>query len=215
MTPPEKPEEPGTSLSRTLGSDHLTDSLTTVADVGLDAAVASLHGVPILGVLVGLYRGGRDVKKELELRQIVRFLTEIDQVPAKMRAAFTAKLQAEDKLSEFGENILLLLSRLDSTTKPTIIGKLIAAHIEGHIDYAKSMRLAAIVDRCYASDLEYLKSFKPGVQGSGTAIATMLFSAGLLADNGIDGGNFSEPDSGGTIFGLNEYGDLLLKFGLA
>jgi hypothetical protein len=70
------------------------------------------------------------------------------------------------------------------------------------------------VSRCYAEDLELLRNFSNGVQREKTPIAESLFAAGLLSNGGMDGGNFSDPLSGGIIFNLNEYGDLLKRFGL-
>ncbi len=138
----------------------------------------------------------------------------VSQTSAEKRAAFTAKLQEEGKTEEFGQNILLLLSRLDDMAKPGIVGRILAAHIKGNINYDEAMRLAAIVDRCYLGDLKYLKTFKDGTQGEGSDIAAMLLSGGLLANNGIDGGSLGDPKSGGIIYGLNKYAELLLKYGL-
>ncbi len=213
MSPSPEPKL-GSTLTRSIGSENLTNSLTTIADAGLDATATALHGVPVLGALVSLARAGSDLKKELEFRKVVKFLEAVGQTSAENRAAFTAKLQADGKFEEFGQNILLLLSRLEDMAKPRIIGRIIAAHIDGHIDYEKAMRLVAIIDRCYASDLEYLKTFKAGPQGEGSDIAAMLFSAGLLSNNGIDGGSFNDPKSGGIIYSLNTYAELLLKYGL-
>jgi hypothetical protein len=206
--------KPGSALSRSIGSENLTNSLSTIADAGLDATITALHGVPVLGAIVSLARAGFDIKNELEFRKVVRFLQAISETSAEERAAFTAKLQEEGKSEEFGQNILLLLSRLDDMAKPGIVGRILAAHIKGDINYDKAMRLVAIVDRCYLSDLEYLKTFKDGTQGEGSDIAAMLFSARLLANNGIDGGTLGDPETGGIIYGLNSYAELLLKYGL-
>ncbi|ODU35095.1 hypothetical protein [Sphingopyxis sp. SCN 67-31] len=89
-----------------------------------------------------------------------------------------------------------------------------AAHIRGDLDYDKMMRLTSIVSRCYAGDLELLRNFSNGVQREKTPIAESLLAAGLLSNGGTDGGDFSDPLAGGIIFNLNEYGDLLKRFGL-
>ena len=39
-------------------------------------------------------------------------------------------------------------------------------------------------------------------------------SAGLLKWAGMDGGNLGEPFSEGVIYELNEYGKMLLQYGL-
>jgi hypothetical protein len=215
MTEEPQAEKPSTALSRSIGGANLTTGLSTVLDAGMDAAVSSLHGVPILGVIVGLARAGQDVHKELEFRKIVRFLEEVSHASPEKRADFIANLKAKHKADEFGENILLLLGRLDDISKPRIVGRIMAAHIEGHIDCHRAMRLCAMVARCYASDLIYLKTFKPGVQRAGTDVAAMLAADGLLAQTGIDGGELSDPESGGFTYDLNEYGQLLLEYGLS
>lgn len=204
----------GSALTRSIGSEDLTNSLSTIADVALDAMVTAVHGVPILSAIVSFARAGSDIKHELEYRKVVRFLQALSKTSTKKRAAFAAKLHAEGKSEEFGQNILLLLSRLDDVTKPNIVGRIIGAHIEGNISFDKAMRLAAIIDRCYASDLNYLKAFKDGTQGEGSDIAAMLCAAGLLANNGIDGGTFDDPQAGGIVYSLSEYGKLLLKYGM-
>ncbi|MEG4323221.1 MULTISPECIES: hypothetical protein [unclassified Microcoleus] len=63
------------------------------------------------------------------------------------------------------------------------------------------------------SDLNYLTSFTFGIQ-SNPNIAASLQSAGLLKWAGIDPGYLVEPSSGGIIYELNDYGDMLLKYGL-
>jgi hypothetical protein len=108
---------------------------------------------------------------------------------------------------------LLLIDRADSLQKPSILGKLLSNHILGNISYEDVTRLSYIVDRVYISDLNYLLKFESGVQRNSN-IAASLQSVGLLSFSGIDGGNFDNEDSGGVIYVLNEYGKILLEYGL-
>jgi hypothetical protein len=62
-------------------------------------------------------------------------------------------------------------------------------------------------------DLNYLTRFSDGIQ-SNPNIATSLQSAGLLNFAGMEGGNLGEPFSGGVVYKLNEYGKMLLQYGL-
>jgi hypothetical protein len=215
MTEEPRAEKPSTALSRSIGGANLTTGLSTALDAGMDAAISSLHGIPILGVVVGLARAGRDVHKELEFRKLVRFLEEISKASAERRAAFIKDLQSKRKMDDFGENMLLLLNRLDDVSKPGMVGRIMAAHIEGHITYDRAMRLCAMIARSYASDLAYLNTFRPGVQRGGTDIASMLAADGLLSQTGIDGRDLDDPESGGFTYDLNDYGRLLLKYGLS
>jgi hypothetical protein len=212
----EPTNDPAKALTLSIGSEHLTDEIKTVGDAVADVTATVLHGVPILGIVVGAARVANDIRKELEFRKMVRFLRPIAETTEAQRRAFIADLEAKDRYATFGENMLLLLDRLDDTSKPTIVGKIMAAHIKGLIDYDKAMRLNAIVSRCYAADLDYLKTFERGTQGKSEGVADMLYAAGLLAIIGIDGGTFAEAsqEDGGTIFDINEYGRLLLQYGL-
>ena len=197
----EPTNDPAKALTLSIGSEHLTDEFKTVGDAIADAIATILHGVPILGIVVGGARVANDIRKELEYRRIVRFLRPIAETTEAQRQAFVADLERNGRYAAFGENMLLLLDRLDDISKPTIVGKIMAAHIKGLIDYDKAMRLNAIVSRCYAADLGYLKTFKRGTQGKLEDVADMLYSAGLLASVGIDGGTFAETrqEDGGTI----------------
>ncbi|WP_288991102.1 hypothetical protein [uncultured Sphingopyxis sp.] len=204
------------ALPASIASKETTSALATIGDAALDAAISSgaLDGVPILGAATGIWRAHKEVGQQLFMRKVVRFLRETNQTADQDRIDFVDRLKADGKTEEFGEAILLILDRLDDTVKPGILGRLVAAHIRGDLDYDKMMRLTSIVSRCYAEDLELLRNFSNGVQREKTPIAESLFAAGLLSNGGMDGGNFSDPLSGGIIFNLNEYGDLLKRFGL-
>ncbi len=201
------------AISKIIGSEKLVDGVSLLADAGLNIGTEVLAGFPLVGSLINGYRAFIEVKSSLELSKIEKFLQGVTQADYSKRKQFTEDLRASGKLDSFGENILLLMSRLDDMSKPGIVGRVLAAHIDGHIDYDKAMRLAAIIDRCYASDLTYLKSFTPGVQREGTDIAAMLFSVGLLRSAGFDGGLVGDDLSGGTLYDLNEYGKILLEYG--
>ena len=217
MTSPTEPtNDPAKALTLSIGSERLTDELKTVGDAVADATATFLNGVPILGIMVGAARVANDLRKELEYRRMVRFLRRIAETTEAQRQAFVADLERKGRYAAFGENMLLLPDRLDDISKPTIVDKILAAHIKGLIDYDKAMRLNAIVSRCYAADLNYLKTFKRGTQRKSEGVADMLYAAGLLANVGVDGSTFAEArqEDGGTIFDLNEYGRLLLQYAL-
>jgi hypothetical protein len=208
-------EKPSTALTRSVGGKDLRSGLATAIDAGADASVTALQGVPVLSVLIGAVRGFQDVRKWLEFRKAVTFLEGVAEASEEDRAAFTAKLQEDGKAEAFGENILLLLDRLDDMTKPAIIGRVMAAHIQGHMDYSTAMRLCAMVGRAYASDLAFLVDFRPGVQSEGATVAATLSADGLLHQAGVDGGILLvESGTGQAVYEANEYGRLLVQYGL-
>ena len=57
-----------------------------------------------------------------------------------------------------GEQILLILERLDDMGKPYLVANTFHAYIEGTIDYELFLRLASTIDRSFFPDLMAFKS---------------------------------------------------------
>lgn len=195
----------------------LRDLVVDAGDAAIDAAISSglLDGVPILGLISGGWKAQRSIRDRLYFKKIVNFIFQINHAAPKAKQDFLDRMIENDELSRFGENILLLIERLDCIEKSEIVGRILCAHIQGHISYNQAMRLSAIVDRCYLADLLTLRDFEPGVQGDNEEVADALFSGGLLANQGIDGGG-ADPDlePGGYLYALNDYGKMLIEHGL-
>lgn len=204
----------GVGLSSSIGSESF-ELIANTSDLVLDKIISSgaLDGVPIVGLLTGGFKAVREVRSQIFLNKVVRFLKELNLSTDAERIAFVERLQRQDRMESFGANILLILERTDDLSKPKIMGKILAAHISGKIDQlSEAMRLVAIVNRVYAPDLLFLLSFQPGLQEHDD-VAASLQAAGLLRHTGIDGGDAMDG-SGGYMYDLNKYGQLLITHGL-
>lgn len=117
-------------------------------------------------------------------------------------------LKEKDKvrISDFLINTLLTI---DENAKAEIIGSIYKHRVKKLIDDDMMIRLCAIVNRSHLSDLKELGHYKEQ-RTTQSYVADNLFSLGLLANIGIDGGN-AYPDSGGTIYQQNQIGELLYK----
>ena len=208
-------ETPNTSLIRSIATESLTDLLGNISETALDATLESgvLRDIPIIGFITGAFKATRDIRDALFLKKIALFLKELSSVTQEQRAAFVQEVQTQNDQHRFGEALLLLLERAEDMKKPQIVGRLMAASIQGKLDQSKALRLCSIVDRCYVQDFELLRSFRDGVQGEFTPIAEVLHAAGLISNMGINGGDASGNNSG-IIYHVNEYGKLLVKHGL-
>lgn len=202
------------SLGRSIASDSLTVVSSGIADIAKDVTLDSniLDGIPIFGTLANLYKAGKDVRNYIFTRKVAYFLDNLSAASAPDRAKFVQKLSDEKKLDEFGETVILLLEHAEDMEKPRIIGRVLRACIEGNIDYGRAMRLVAIVNKCYTQDLAHLTNFVDGVQED-TPIAESLFAAGLISNGGLEGGT-ADGSAGGVVYYLNEYGELLVAYGL-
>ena len=199
----------GTALTNSIRDDQVVDAAATVADIGIDAAINSgaLDGVPVIGALTSIYRAGRQISQFFFQKKIHRFLNEMSRLSLQERESFTEKLHASGESSRFGETILLLLERADELDKPVLIARIFVAHISGNFDYSTAVRLSHIVNRSIYSDLTALGNFNAGLQDD-QEIADALYSAGLLAISGFDGGSRFDG-GGGLMFELNRFGKAL------
>ena len=218
MNDTEKPDQPelGAALSRSIGGDGI-ELIVTSADIMVDTVISSgtLDGIPVVGLLTKGLKSAKEIRDELYLRKIVKFLQELNAVTKAERDTFVRDLEKDGKTERFGETMLLILDRMGDSSKPAIAGRILAAHISGKISsYTQAMRLVAIVNRVYAEDIAYLSSFRSGLQ-SDEDIAASLFASGLLANTGFDGGGADQNiNPGGYTYDLNEYGRLLIAHGM-
>ncbi|NOX74963.1 MAG: hypothetical protein GXP03_15535 [Alphaproteobacteria bacterium] len=207
---------PGVALSRSIGNDGM-DFILSSADTLFDKLISSgaIDGVPVVGLLSGAVKSVREVRDYLYLKKVINFLQGLDATTKVERNDFVCKLEKDGRMETFGETILLILESIDEATKPAIVGRILAAHISGKIaSYDQAMRLVAIVNRVYVTDIAYLSSFCAGLPED-EDVAVSLFAAGLLAQTGFDGGGADQDlKPGGNTYELNEYGCLLIAHGM-
>jgi hypothetical protein len=199
-----------------IASEHLSSIVRELTEVGADTMVKEglLRDIPFVNLLHSSYQFGLALQQQLFTKKIQNFLEELSNVSYEERLKFVEWMDQNPKQEgEYGETLLLLIDRADSLKKPSILGRLLKHHILGNISSEDAMRLSFIVDRVYMSDLNYLTSFTSGIQ-SNPNIAASLQSAGLLIFAGMDSGNLGQPSSGGVLYELNDYGDMLLRYGL-
>ena len=204
-------------LFNSIASENLISILRALAEVALDNTIVKEgvgRQIPVFNILYSLYQASVAIKEQLFIQKIMNFLEEPSNVPYEERLKFVEEMDKNpEKKRVLGETLLLLIDRADSLEKPSIVGRLFKHHILEKISYEDAMRLSYIVDRVYMPDLNYLTRFSDGIQ-SNPNIAASLQSAGLLNFAGMDGGNLGEPFSGGVVYELNEYGKMLLQYGL-
>ena len=192
-----------------LGSDFLELALDNNLNEGV------LREIPVVKNLYSLGRATVAIYHRLLINKMINFLGELSNVSYEKRQSFVEDFDKNpQKKRVFEETLLLLIDSADSLEKPSIVGRLFKHYILGKISYEDAMRLSYIVNRVYMSDLNYLTSFTSGIQ-SNPDIAASLQSAGLLKlALSMDFGYLGEPSPAGIIYELNDYGKMLLQYGL-
>lgn len=192
-----------------LGSDLFELALDNNLNEGV------LREIPVVKNLYNLGRATVAIYQRLLINKMINFLGELSNVSSEKRQSFVEDINKDpQKKRVCEETLLLLIDRADSLEKPSILGRILKHHILDNISYEDAMRLSFIVDRVYMSDLNYLTSFTSGIQ-SNPDIAASLQSAGLLKlALSMDFGYLGESSPAGIIYELNDYGDMLLQYGL-
>lgn len=209
----------GHSFTRSIVTGN-SDLCKILVEAAIDSALDEglLRDIPIIGVVAGLAKAQRNFRDENFLRKITSFFEQIYAATPEERHQFYKKNFENDEASyRFGQSVLILIERADNMEKPKIIGRIMCAAVRDQIDLTKAMRLSAMVDRCYLEDLAHLQKFENGPQfPEFQTVVEALQSVGFLSTAGFDGGTFGteEPTKAGTIYKLNEYGEMLIKYGL-
>lgn len=204
------------SLVPSIASASMTELLALGTDTALDAAIESgaLNGIPLVGLVCGVARTGRNLRERFMLQKLGRFLYSAAALSPEERDRFRLGFESEAEQDEFGARMLILVERADDLQKPKILGKLLVAHARGAFSRQVLLRLSLMVDRSFIDDLELLKTFREG--GMASVEAQALISAGFLHLTVIDGGSATmDGFVGGNQYAISNYGRLLAVHGLA
>jgi hypothetical protein len=202
------------SITSSLANESLATLLGDISETAIDSALESgtLRDIPIIGMLTGVMKAGRDIKIALFIRKVAVFLKELSQIPIQDRQEFVNRFDSKEKQHEFGQTILLLLERAEDMKKPHLIAKIINAYILGKIDESDAFRLCTMINRCYTQDLEVLRNYHNNKKVEPGPITQSLFSAGFLSNHEIER---KDPQwIGETGYYLNKYGELFISFAL-
>ena len=204
-------------LFNSIGSEKISSLGRDLFEVGLDQIVNEgvLREIPVVNSLYNLGKATVAISQGLFIKKLIKFLGELSNVSYEKRQSFLEVIDKNpQKKRAFEDTLLLLIDRADSLEKPLIVGSLWQHHILGNISYEDAMRLSDIVNRVYMSDLNYLTRFSSDLK-SNPDIAASLQSAGLLKlALSMDFGYLGQPSPAGIIYELNEYGKMLLQYGL-
>lgn len=196
---PEDRKSLGTELVRAVVSDELSGVVFDVAEVVLDENLGEgvLKELPFFGVIVKLFRGGQSISESLFLRKLLRFLVELQSVPANERKQLLKEYPDDsEKQKVLGENLLLALDRLDDVQKPAMLARFFTAYVRESIDYATFVRLAHSLERFNLALLPNLRAYYTGADPEISASGEMVYEfsvAGLVHVNLSGAGMLNRP----------------------
>lgn len=187
-----------------VSADYLELGLDSILDDGL------LKDIPVVNSIISLYKTGVNLRERFLIKKLLVFLTSLSDTAIEDRIEFIRKHEKES--AKIGEELIILLDRLDHVNKPEYVAKLFKHYLNEEISLIIYRRLCQIIDKCFIEDLKFLK------ENEGSEIVTGIEALGL-ANNGLavrasfDGGTFDEVNyNPKTDYRINELGKLLIKY---
>lgn len=180
-TPPAPTD--GSLLLDTVRSKDLADLTASAIDsFANDLMPKALTHLPVAGVFLSLMRLGRSASEHLFRSKILRFLGPLGAVDPDRRRRMLEELNADPGfVGRVGEHLILLLNRLDSLDKATMMGRAFKAYLEGRVNGAMLQRLNYVIDRVVMTDVPYIRPFAENPEGANLSAAALqgLVNAGL------------------------------------
>ena len=195
------------SDAKEIGADMIELSLDSVLEEGL------LKEMPIIGVLAKLYSTGNTIHGKIFEKKIIRFLYQTEKTKISDKEKFKTKLNIQpDYRKKVGEQLLVILDKLDNIEKASILGKLFKKFMEENIDLDMFQRLASVVANGFLPDLKKLVKYENQNQWS-SFTSTSLSNLGLVHLSHIRTEKFdnSGKQIDGSEYSITKLGSELLK----
>lgn len=194
------------SFEDSLLNDDNKNLLATVGDAGLDAIITggALDGVPILGVLNGIFKVTKNFQMRRLYKKMVLFLYGTSDFSQRDKEKFLHEYTEANK-EKGSEALLTVIDKIDNANKIGILCNLMRAKINEEISIDNFVRLCQVIERLPYVDFKNLVKYKVDYSELGTD--DVLYSSGVIYNSVIDA-------NGGDKYKLNYMGKLLLRYGM-
>lgn len=164
--------------------DGITD--TSIANIAVDIAELGfdkflddgfIKDIPVIGMLVNIVKGTLDIRDRVFIVKVAKFLLNLKTVPIEVRENFRNKIADDPKFKKkLGENLIVVLDRLDDFDKPEMIAKTFECYMSEKITYADFRKIASAIDSAFIDDLKFLTGPSPTEPGKfgGTYIMNLV-----------------------------------------
>jgi hypothetical protein len=203
-----------TSFITTIARSDLSNVALEAAEVGIDSVLDEglLNDIPVLSTIKGLIKTGGAIKEYLYIKKICRFLGPLNAIPQSERIKFINILgDSEQERTRAGENILLIIDRLDNTDKPKILGCIFRDYLLGNISKTQFMLLAKSLELLNLAYVPNLISYYHGPYDTALIKDDVLQQ---LATSGLVGMYFGSGalNGGGGGYKKCDLGELFTKY---
>lgn len=144
-----------------IGVEKLYDLSSDYLELGLDTLFKSdlAKDIPVFATIYKIFKVGVDMKNQLFLKKLFKFLYHLKHVSPRERSKFVENANKDvSKKQEIGLKLIMLIEKLDDFNKPQILSNLLIASIKEEISTDDFLRLSSIVANTYIGDLIILKN---------------------------------------------------------
>lgn len=186
----------GSAVVKALQSDSIMSVGKDFLEVGVDALLESgvLKDIPIVNTIVNIIGANNSVRDQLLAAKLLRFLSQLSDIPKEERIEMVNKLNENDKFSgRAGASVIEILDRMESERKPELAAKCFAAYAKEEISFEELRRILFALERVPSFDIEKIEQFaKVTIAEAAKMDESLLLAfvnAGLGKNNGgVDGG---------------------------
>ena len=171
-------------------SEEATNSLTEIAEIGLDSVLDDglLKDIPVISTAFSLYKIGRSVKERHYVKKLAQFVCALNNgaVDEESREYYKRKLEGNDmQRNQELEYIMVLIDRYISYDKPDMLAKLYLAYLREDILWQEFAMYAEVIDRFLPGDYEQLcRSHRfTTVKDLNTEVLLRLAGLGLVIES--------------------------------
>ena len=123
-------------LIKSLTTTRASEISSLLGEVALDQILTDgiLKDIPIIGSAISLLRTGNDIQAYLFTKKIIKFLVQLEEIPAKERSDFLEKhTQNDDNINDLGERLLSIINNANDSNISTYLGKAFKLFIQEKI----------------------------------------------------------------------------------
>jgi hypothetical protein len=145
------------SLSDTIKNSDLQSVAAGITETFIDSFLENgvLKDLPIVGTLIGLGKTAADIKNQLFLKKVLRFLFELRDIPAATRKNMIDKVDNNpDYRINVGEQLTYILDKCNDHLHAEYIAQLFHAYLIEKITYSEFLKSGAIIQNIFIEDLE-------------------------------------------------------------
>ena len=194
-------------------------SLTSdLGEVAFDSLLKDgiFRDFPIIGPILSSIKLGKSAYDYLLAIRLLKFIESLEIKSENEINEFKERYFKIDDYPEIGSKILLILEKIDDEIKIQWLAKSLLLLLDKKINKTEFLRISSIINSVIPTDAQKIEVFnqQERITSTNDLIETYvldhLYSVGLLSTAGFDGGNAS-GDNAGTVFIINEFGELFLR----